>query len=235
MIEMRWTAEFVERFWNYESQFPERYFAKQFGAVMVDCLAKFIPAGSVVMDFGCGPGFLVEQLLSKGYFVWAVDSSTESLAMVNERLGGIPGFLGSFPPSMPSKALQHHRPDAVILTEVVEHLYDEELDPLLSSFKIDYSGSLLIITTPNNEILANSMVYCPCCNHSFHRWQHVRTWTADSLRSKLISQRIEVLAIFPTDFTVNWKREPLRWVRKRLSDLRAKRQVKPNLVAICRL
>ena len=37
-------------------------------------------------------------------------------------------------------------------------------------------GGLLFLTTPFAEILAENEVYCPSCDHFFHRWQHQRSW-----------------------------------------------------------
>ena len=37
-------------------------------------------------------------------------------------------------------------------------------------------GGLLFLTTPFAENLIENEVYCPCCDHVFHRWQHQRSW-----------------------------------------------------------
>jgi hypothetical protein len=43
----------------------------------------------------------------------------------------------------------------------------------------------LIITTPNNEDLDFSTNFCPDCGCIYHKYQHIRTWSSDSLNNKL--------------------------------------------------
>ena len=50
-----------------------------------------------------------------------------------------------------------------------------------------------MITTPNEEVLSNNAVFCPECGHEFHRWQHLRSWSADSLASALARHGFEPL------------------------------------------
>ena len=46
-------------------------------------------------------------------------------------------------------------------------------------------GGRLFVTTPNGEDLDVERTICPECGCTFHRWQHVRSWTAQSLASRL--------------------------------------------------
>ena len=54
--ELRWTAERAERFWNFESRYPERYFTYRTGEEMIRLLQAYLPDNQPVLDFGCGAG-----------------------------------------------------------------------------------------------------------------------------------------------------------------------------------
>ena len=42
-----------------------------------------------------------------------------------------------------------------------------------------------MVTTPNNEDLSKSLICNPIDGSLFHRWQHVRSWSKESLTKKL--------------------------------------------------
>jgi hypothetical protein len=45
----------------------------------------------------------------------------------------------------------------------------------------------LFVTTPNNENLEASTVFCPECGAVFHRYQHLRSFTIESLEELMRS------------------------------------------------
>src|SRR5581483_2838562 len=72
--------------------------------------------------------------------------------------------------------------DVVLMVEVIEHILDAQIDATLKRVaRWTKSGGTLIVTTPNNEDLELGMIYCPVSNVFFHRWQHVRSFTRESL------------------------------------------------------
>jgi len=74
--------------------------------------------------------------------------------------------------------------------------------PLVENVKkLGNPGSKIIFTTPNNERLDDSVVYCPVCEHTFHRWQHVRSWNVQSLTSFMEKNGLKVDNCFATDFS----------------------------------
>jgi len=79
--------------------------------------------------------------------------------------------------------------DAVFLLEVIEHLDDQWLDTTLKQARaLLKENGLLVVTTPNEERLEDSMVYCPVSNVIFHRWQHMRSWSSTTLLNCLSAQ-----------------------------------------------
>ena len=49
----------------------------------------------------------------------------------------------------------------------------------------------MLLPPPNNEDLEMNMSYCPESNLLFHRWQHVRSFTEQSLKGLLAKYGIE--------------------------------------------
>jgi 2-polyprenyl-3-methyl-5-hydroxy-6-metoxy-1,4-benzoquinol methylase len=179
-----WTPELVARFWAgiAQTRLTEYDFAKQAGKSVIVAVEHHLPKAGRILDFGAGNGELVELLLERGYQVAAYEPSTGRTAEWLARLDARPGFLGVVRPESEEQF------DVVLMTEVIEHVLDEELDRTLRHiYKLLNESGVLIITTPNNEDLELGMAYCPISNALFHRWQHVRSFTADSL-SKLLSR-----------------------------------------------
>src|SRR6185437_12793213 len=62
-----WDHDTLVRFWAYHSKFPENYFSFQKGADVVRRVKRYIPQEASVVDYGCGPGFLLPHLVRAGY------------------------------------------------------------------------------------------------------------------------------------------------------------------------
>jgi len=195
---LEWTSEQVSKFWDYESKFPENYFSKQVGNNLAAYIKNSFPDKKTVLDFGCGPGFLMEYLIEKDFQVAGLEFSKESLQIVNQKLSGNPNFSGAF--EFDSLISQHLKFDIITLVEVIEHLNDFILNSTFMNIKKLLSDDgVLIITTPNNEDIEKSMVYCPNCDSIFHRWQHLRSWSLYSLSEYLISNKFSLVKVFTTD------------------------------------
>jgi len=199
---LEWNKENLARFWEYHAQFPTRYFSYQSGAAVVAAAKRHLAPGSNVVDYGSGPGHLIPHLLSAGYTAMAADFSPHVTGDTDTRFAHHPKFRGvkTFEALLSSA----QKFDAVFMLEVVEHLEDEYLqEALLNASKLVKKGAYLIITTPNNERLEDSIIYCPVSNVTFHRWQHVRNWTASSLSAAVTPFGFEVRSVtarnFPTE------------------------------------
>jgi len=59
----------------------------------------------------------------------------------------------------------------------------------------------VVITTPNNEDLELSQCYCPISNTLFHRWQHVRSFTEETLAALLAKHGIEKVVSHCVEFS----------------------------------
>ena len=230
---MEWTPERVRRFWDYESTHPERYFTYKYAGSLVATVKKHLAGADRVLDYGCGRGFLVEKLLDLGARVAAADDSPRSVAFVQERFQDHDRFLGARTVDQLHESGERY--DAIFVIEVVEHLDDASLKELfervLSAARPD---ALLIVTTPNAEKLQKSEVYCPACDHRFHRWGHVRSWTAETLSDHLESIGLRIVETIECRFAKTFPGRPWKsrweWIAKQIQG-----GAKPHLVAICRV
>lgn len=200
---LRWTPELVSRFWDFESTRPQHYFTHQHGADLVREVAPLL-GGSRVLDFGCGAGFLVAHLLDAGLEVRGVDTSPRSIDATNERFADRPGFGGAhLPDDMP---VPEGGFDTVFCCEVVEHVDDDSLDGVLGMLaRLVRPGGTLVVTTPNDEDLDASEVYCPVSDVVFHRWQHVRSWTAPALVARIVPFGFEPVDVRALHFGRTWR------------------------------
>jgi 2-polyprenyl-3-methyl-5-hydroxy-6-metoxy-1,4-benzoquinol methylase len=135
------------------------------------------------MDYGCGPGYLLRHLIETGCDVWGGDFSEDVVGKAGHDSMRMPNFHGVH---TISSLLGVEQFDVVFLLEVIEHLDAAALDETIGNIdQLLKRGGRLIVTTPNDERLEDNIVYSPVANVTFHRWQHVRSWSSDSLSSFL--------------------------------------------------
>lgn len=228
---VRWAPETVARLWDYYSlnaSYGSQYFGKLFGRDIIKFLQRHVPLdGRTILDFGCGPGFVLEELLRtcNNVRVMGVDFSRESVLTAESRLRGLGGFgqvvsAETVPVSLPDQCC-----DIILMIEVIEHLDDETLQKTLQeASRLLRPGGYFLVTTPNHEDLDASKTACPECGCVFHRWQHVRTWNPDMLASTLEAYGMATQSIMDTlwiNSSSSWlsqRRQELgRWLRKKRS------------------
>ncbi len=202
---IRWTPELVDRFWEGFSQtrLIEFSFSKQAGRNLIIAIDHLLPRQGRILDFGAGDGHLIRLLCERGYHAAAFEPSKARSEKLEDRLRDCQNFLGVVNGNTKESF------DLVIMAEVIEHILDEQLDHTLRTIaKLTQPGGLLIITTPNNEDLDLGMAYCPVSNTLFHRWQHVRSFTAESLSALFFQYGFDEIAthhlafidsLFPSD------------------------------------
>jgi len=239
--QLEWTPELVERFWDFESHFPEQYYSFKFGSQIIDRSLDLLAlthrkiSDMVWLDFGCGHGSLTEQLLRRGLKVVIHDLSAESLAICRNKSAGHPGFLGILEETRASI-------DAVLLVEVVEHVDRETLEEIVGKLReVCAPGAWLVLTTPNAEDIESprAWVYCPSCDTVRHRWQHLRSFTAASLARELRDLGLTEVRVSEENFSQVKRfgtKNPLRKLKRIVCDFRRFRsRNRPNLLAVGRL
>lgn len=221
--EINWTREKSARFWDYLSS-KKTYQENNFGKLVGEMLLRFLSSWGIrlsgmMLDFGCGPGFLLEYLTQKNLFCQGVEFSRASVELANNRLKENPFFKGvelteGFPLTFEAETF-----DAVFFLETIEHILPEEFERTLNElYRILKKGGYIITTTPNAENLEGGKIICPECGCIFHRGQHLRAWSADSLSSSMAQfqfQKIVCEAItLRTPSKLNFLRDIVAVIRK---------------------
>jgi 2-polyprenyl-3-methyl-5-hydroxy-6-metoxy-1,4-benzoquinol methylase len=237
-----WTPEMVQRFWDYEANFPEKFFTRSRRYQIIREIGQYLPRNCTVLDYGCGPGNLIAPLLDAGFSVAGMDMSQSARESVQAEYGGRERFLGVY--DQHEIARSGIRFDAIIVAEVIEHLYDEQLDSLLATLLgLATADTHIIFTTPNEEDLQENHILCPVSGELFHRWQHVRSWSESTLKSYLEAKALAATRTFTTDFditlAIRGKNNPLRgrwWtaLRRTIRYRTQPQRKRPHLVAVAR-
>ena len=210
--DVEWTPEKVGRIWDHYGSieaFRPLYFSAHSGAeIVARADAELGLEGKRVLDFGSGHGDLLAHLYRRGIAAHGLEFSAGSAAATRARFASEDLFRGvevadDLPSPLPDGSF-----DVVFLVEVVEHLLDEQLEPTMHELlRLLAPGGHVVATTPNAEDLVVESIHCPDCGASFHRWQHQRSLTTDSLAGLFAG--FEVVRI-----------EALDWGRSRRSAVR---------------
>jgi len=192
-----WTREKAIRFWNQlaaRDTTEDSYFSKQVGDLVLDLAEKDVDlTRGRILDFGCGPGFLVEKLVNRGALTEAVDFSPASIEATRKRLAGQAKFAGATEIQALPTPYEDARFDTVFFLETIEHLLADELEPTVAELaRITKPGGSIVITTRNEEDLEKDMQICPDCGCKFHRVQHQSSWSATSLTRFMQKHGFEV-------------------------------------------
>jgi SAM-dependent methyltransferase len=226
-----WTPDKVAAFWDFVALTqPDLYFAKQVGHQVVGLFRNEIDAAQRLVDFGCGAGYFMDALAVARTPFAGYDVSEGSLSQVRARFSDKPNFLGAFGPGSLDELAGTF--DLAFCLEVVEHLGDEELDAAVADIhRLLRKGGRVVVTTPNEEDLSKSWVYCPDSRKVFHRWQHIRAWSAQTLSAAMRARGFEVERAFACNIVAvgSWP----RMLAYRLGYALLGRQP-ANLVAVCR-
>lgn len=191
--DIEWSDEKVARFWDNYAKTPGnegRYFSDAAGGAVLAIFDRvFSIENASLLDFGSGPARLFGAVRSRYPSVkyFALDFSPDSVNAAVRRFGHDPQFQGAaLVESLPQERAGKF--DCATMLEVVEHLDDDNLRRALRHLHSFLKpGGYVCITTPNAEDLMSPdvRITCPDCGCRFHRMQHVRSWTAETLSSVL--------------------------------------------------
>lgn len=199
-----WTPEHVRRLWTYWNSKPhmrEENFSYQVGAGVINFLRLTGRLRGRALDYGSGLGYLLEHLLAQGLECSGAEFSQEAVALVNEKFKAHPRWRGARLVSGFPLPFDEAEFDVVTCTETLEHLSDELLAGVVSEMRrIVRPGGLVLFTTPHAEDLEQSMTYCPFCDAEYHRVQHVRSFTPETMTNLLTGHGLEVLFCRGVDF-----------------------------------
>jgi len=186
-----WDIKTIRRFWNYlgqNTQMESEYFSFQVGRALVRFLkrANTLSGPVTILDFGCGPGFLLAQLLNTGNRCYGFDFSDGTVEKVNKKFLGRKNWQGAISATNLPVAYTDASFDILTCIETLEHLLDEMIpSTLLELNRLLKVGGIAFFTVPYAEKLNESNMYCPFCNHEFHKVQHIRSFDFEAVNRLL--------------------------------------------------
>jgi len=184
----------------------------------LEFLVRRLAPGERALNIGVGSGVLERLAAAKSVEIWALDPSERSIERLRDALAiGERAQVGySQDIAFPDRHF-----DAVIMTEVLEHL-DESIrsDTLDEVHRILKPGGRFMGTVPARERLEDNDVVCPNCEHHFHRWGHQASFDIASARA-LLERRFAVERIEERFFnewqSASWPRRAAGLLKKFLS------------------
>jgi SAM-dependent methyltransferase len=191
--QVEWDDKRVKRFWNFYNNykaFDDLWFSKTVGREIIKFVKAFKNIGGNVLDYGIGKGHLSNYLMEDSKVeLFACDFSNDTVQNNNKQFELRPNFRGCFLVNEFPSGFQENKFDFVFLVEAIEHLTDDYLLPTLKEIRrILKPDGIIIVTTPNDERLDLQHVSCPDCGCIYHRVQHVRSFTDQSLAIIMESQ-----------------------------------------------
>jgi SAM-dependent methyltransferase len=147
-------------------------------AERINITIRMIPSDiRTVLDVGCGNGAFVNTIANvfpdKFERIVGLDSSIQALKHVktekiNKSIIRIPFETDSF--------------DLVSSLEVLEHLTEQEFHEGINEIQ-RVSRKYILISVPNDENIAHSLVLCPKCCCAFHPYFHMRSFKKEILNN----------------------------------------------------
>lgn len=133
-----------------------------------------------ILDVGCGSGVLMNKIKNIGrHIIVGTDLSAEAIRIVREDLK-----LDCFVGSVTNLEVEDKSYDTVICSEVIEHLFEEDLEKAFSEL-VRISKETIIISTPFLESLDYHHIKCSKCKTLFHPAGHIRKINKSFLASNI--------------------------------------------------
>ncbi len=193
--EITWDETKINNLWSFLTNNTDvkPYFAQVVGGKVVKEMLKNvdIKKTSRILDYSCGKGYLIKYLseyVDSDTEIYGLDICKDSVDYVNENHKALECFKNAF--LLKDFPLEKYKStfDLIILTEVLEHLNNEEIKIVLNnSYELLKSNGYIFITVPNDENLDFKKVCCPECGSVFHPVQHIQSWNTKTL-PRLIEQ-----------------------------------------------
>ncbi|MBI2031156.1 MAG: class I SAM-dependent methyltransferase [Candidatus Levybacteria bacterium] len=148
-----------------------------------------------ILDIGSGAGSLCLYYANKGYKVLGLDISEKAVENATQsarylKLTNVKFTKMNFPEEIPNEKF-----DFIILTEVIEHLKDDNL-AIKKIFSILNSKGMLVISTPSQ----NAPLYRLGLAKEFDmKVGHLRRYTVKELKSLCLKNGFEVVYIKKTE------------------------------------
>jgi len=148
----------------------------------------------VILDLGCGNGYLANELITMGYNAYGTDASPKGIAIAKKSNPDRFFVQDLLTDELPAE-LQGLTFNTIVATEVIEHLYDPQgfVDFCKKTFK---GKGELIISTPYHGYLKNLLLSI------LNKWDahfgpiwyggHIKFWSKNTLTQLLTEAGFKV-------------------------------------------
>lgn len=222
-----WNPNSISRFWDAVAAQPTLY-NKSFSALAGADIASFVSIirplkEASMLDYGCGRGFLIPHLFALGARVSAAEHSPSSVDIVNEMFKGSPLWDGAKLVGSHGLSWDTGVFDMTLAIEVVEHVTEADLSPMLNEMlRVLKPEGFGIFTTPHQENLSDELVHCPNCSVEYHRWQHLRSWSPQELRDTLTEHGFDVVFCRGIDLASFHEQPKRSWQELSIKEIKLK-------------
>ncbi len=192
-----WTAEDIAALWDWQSKNASRL-QQYFTAVMAPGIVRYLKNKSLlkgnVLDYGCGAGHLLEQMVKeKVVHFYGLDFSTDSLTATKNKTGNAANLKELVLVNELPSAFNNDMFDTITCIETIEHLQDDQLCATMKElYRIAKPKGKILITTPFNEDLEGNLCFCPFCKSEFHQMQHMQSFDIARLTALATKHQFKV-------------------------------------------
>jgi len=155
---------------------------------VIEPLLKALPAGSSVLDLGCGNGTFLALFRGRGWKLFGTDFSPTGIAIARENFPDIQFFLADSTSPTAEILARVGSVDVVLSTEVIEHLYDPR-GFLRNAHQLLKPGGKLVLSTPYHGYFKNLMLALTgkLDQHFTVLWDHghIKFWSRKTLTHAL--------------------------------------------------
>jgi 2-polyprenyl-3-methyl-5-hydroxy-6-metoxy-1,4-benzoquinol methylase len=136
-------------------------------------IANFLKPSLHACDIGLGEGYALDKLYETGLRVTGIDISRYAVQYIEEKFSKEGKRINLLAGDISNIDLEEDQFDLVTCFDVLEHVKPDGLAKAIENIKHALkNGGYLIGTLPYREVLDESKVVCPNCNHKFHRYGH---------------------------------------------------------------
>jgi 2-polyprenyl-3-methyl-5-hydroxy-6-metoxy-1,4-benzoquinol methylase len=163
---------------------------------ILQILDKFVQPNMTILDIGCGSGTIAFYLASKGMRVHGIDISSQAIEQCNKsavQLGlekSTSFDVIDFPKQVPQGSF-----DFVIMTEVIEHLENDEI-AVKRLYSLLKPSGMLLITTPSINAPLHKM---GLAKEFDKRVGHQRRYNLEDLEKLIIRNGFKILETQKTE------------------------------------
>lgn len=141
------------------------------------------PAGSRVLDVGCGNGYLAARFAERGCRVVGIDMSEHGIELARRRCPGVRFEIAAADDGMLER-LDEPPFDYVVSTEVIEHLYAPD-SLVRGMFGALVEGGTAVVSTPYHGYVKNLAIALAggfdAHWHPARRGGHIKFWSRRTL------------------------------------------------------